>query len=65
MMWCVANYTNEGDTILDPFMGSGTTMVACVKLGRNGIGIEINPDYFAIAQRRIEEAQAQTVMDLR
>ena len=49
----------EGDTILDPFMGSGTTGVACVKLNRNFIGIEINPDYFRIAEKRIREAQMQ------
>jgi site-specific DNA-methyltransferase (adenine-specific) len=51
--------TKEGMTVFDPFMGSGTTGVACVKLGRNFIGCEINPDYFAIAQRRIAEAQLQ------
>ena len=55
----IQRYTNEGDTILDPFMGSGTTGVACVQLNRNFIGIEINPQYFEIAQRRIAEAQAQ------
>jgi site-specific DNA-methyltransferase (adenine-specific) len=59
MEWIIANYTNEGDTILDPFMGSGTTGVACVKLGRNFIGAEIHEPYFAIAQRRIAEAQLQ------
>jgi len=48
-----------GDTILDPFMGSGTTGVACVKTGRNFIGIEIDPDYYAIAEKRIAEAQMQ------
>jgi len=53
--WC----SDEGDTILDPFMGSGTTGVACVKTGRNFIGIEIDPDYFAIAEKRIAEAQMQ------
>jgi DNA modification methylase len=52
-------FTNEGDTILDPFMGSGTTGVACVQTGRNFIGIEIAPDYFEIAERRIKEAQMQ------
>lgn len=46
-------------TILDPFMGSGTTGVACVKLGRRFIGIEIEPKYFDIACRRIEEAYKQ------
>lgn len=46
-------------TILDPFMGSGTTLVACAKLGRKGIGIELDPDYFEIACRRVEEAYRQ------
>lgn len=46
-------------TILDPFMGSGTTLVACQKLGRNGTGIEIDPDYFDIACRRVDEATRQ------
>jgi site-specific DNA-methyltransferase (adenine-specific) len=47
------------NTILDPFMGSGTTGVACARLGRRFIGIEIEPRYFDIACRRIEEAQRQ------
>ena len=57
LMWQVTRWT-EG-TILDPFMGSGTTGVACVKLGRKFIGIEIEPKYFDIACRRIEAAYAQ------
>ena len=52
----------EGETILDPFMGSGTTGVACAKLGRKFIGIEIEPKYFDIACRRIEQAYAQPDM---
>lgn len=44
------------DTILDPFMGSGTTGVACVRTGRTFIGIEKEPKYFSIAVRRIREA---------
>jgi DNA modification methylase len=54
--------TNPADTILDPFMGSGTTGVACAELGRNFIGIEIDKDYFEIAKKRIETAYAQIVM---
>ena len=54
MCWCIG--FTAGDTILDPFMGSGTTGVACVKLGRKFIGIEIEPKYFDIACRRIDEA---------
>ncbi len=56
--------TKEGDTILDPFMGSGTTGVACVQTGRKFIGIEIDPDYFDIACKRIEAAQQQMRMPL-
>lgn len=52
--------TDRGDTIADPFMGSGTTGVACVKLGRKFIGIEIEPKYFDIAVRRIEAAMDET-----
>ena len=59
MKWILENYTEEGDTIFDPFMGSGTTGVACVQTERNFIGCEIDPDYFKIAERRIHEAQQQ------
>ena len=52
-------FSCEAETILDPFMGSGTTGVACAKLGRKFIGIEIEPKYFDIACRRIEEAWKQ------
>ena len=55
----IISWSNPGDTVLDPFMGSGTTGVACVKTKRDFIGIEIDPDYFAIAERRIAEAQKQ------
>ena len=55
MEWLVKTYTNEGDTILDPYMGSGTTMVACQNTNRNGIGIELDQHYFAIAKKRVEE----------
>ena len=52
-------YTNEGETVLDNCMGSGTTGVACANTGRKFIGIEKDAGYFAIAQRRIEQAQQQ------
>ncbi len=57
MRWCIDK--TRAHTILDPFMGSGTTGVACVKLGRKFIGIEIEPKYFDIACRRIEAAYKQ------
>ena len=59
MSWIVRRATKAGDLVLDPFMGSGTTGVACAKLGRKFIGIEIEPKYFDIACRRIEQAYAQ------
>ena len=55
----IVDSTNEGDTIFDPFMGSGTTGVAAIQLGRNFIGCEIDPDYFEIAEKRIKEAELQ------
>ena len=58
----VVSWTNGGDAILDPFMGSGTTGVACVKTGRKFIGIELDPDYFDIACKRVREAYAQPDM---
>jgi DNA modification methylase len=45
--------TKEGDTVLDPFMGSGTTAVAAKQLGRNFIGCEIDPEYRATAEKRL------------
>lgn len=58
MEWSIEFFPNAR-TILDPFMGSGTTGVACARLGRQFIGIEIEPKYFDIACRRIEQAQKQ------
>jgi len=62
--YLIRTYTNEGDTVLDITMGSGTTGVACVQTGRNFIGIEIDPTYYAIAERRIAEAQQQPRLEL-
>lgn len=59
--WCLS-FLPGAKTIVDPFMGSGTTGVACAKLGRRFIGIEIEPRYFDIACRRIEEAYRQPDM---
>lgn len=55
----LADFTNPGETILDPFMGSGTTGVACAKMGRKFIGIELDPKYFDIACERIDKAYRQ------
>lgn len=59
MSWCIQQLPHSAKTILDPFMGSGTTGVACANLGRKFIGIEIEPKYFDIACKRIERAYAQ------
>jgi DNA modification methylase len=59
MKWCIEALPASVATILDPFMGSGTTGVAAVKLGRRFIGIEIEPRYFDIACKRIEAALKQ------
>lgn len=59
MEYLIRTYTNPGDMVLDFTMGSGTTGVACVNTGRRFIGIERDPDYFALAERRIAEAQPQ------
>lgn len=58
MLWCVQQ-AGDAQIIMDPFMGSGTTGVACTNLGRSFIGIEREPKYFDIACRRIDDAQRQ------
>ena len=55
----IKTYTNKGDVILDFTMGSGTTMIACKNLNRNGIGIELDDKYFNIAKKRIENHVVQ------
>ena len=65
MRWCLETARiGLGKTVLDPYMGSGSTGVACMTTGRKFIGIEIDPDYFEIACRRIEAAQRQTRLEL-
>ena len=58
MEWCLG-FLPDAKTILDPFLGSGTTLVACQRMGRAGTGIELDPDYFAIACKRVDEAARQ------
>ena len=58
MEWCFG-FLPDVKTILDPFMGSGTTLVACQRMGRAGTGIELDPDYFDIACKRVDEAARQ------
>lgn len=62
MRWCIEQLPSDCKTIFDPFMGSGTTGVAAVKMGRNFTGIEIDPTYFDVSCRRIAEAVKQPDM---
>lgn len=55
--WLIKTYTNEGDTVLDNCMGSGSTIVAALNTGRNAIGIELDEKYFNIAKERIANVQ--------
>jgi len=55
----IISWSNEGDTVLDPFMGSGTTGVACVNTNRNFVGIELDSEYFSIAESRIRETEVK------
>lgn len=55
--WLIKTYTNEGDTVLDNCMGSGSTGVACINTNRNFIGIELDENYFNLAKNRIENAR--------
>ena len=60
MEYLIRTYTNEGETVLDNAMGSGTTGVACANTGRRFIGIERDETYFAIAKKRIADALASS-----
>ena len=59
--YLIKTYTNEGETVLDNVMGSGTTGVACKNLNRNFIGMELDEDYFNIAKERIENHEKENV----
>jgi len=56
--------SNEGDIVLDPFMGVGTTAVVCKKLNRNFIGFELNPNYIELANKRLKKLEAQEMSSL-
>lgn len=60
MEYLINTFSKRGDIILDPFLGSGTTLVAALNRGRRGIGMELNEEYIAIAERRIKESKQVT-----
>ncbi|TIL67226.1 MAG: site-specific DNA-methyltransferase, partial [Mesorhizobium sp.] len=62
MEWVLQETTQPGESVLDPYMGSGSTGVACLKLGRKFTGIEIDAGYFEIACDRVRKAYAQPDM---
>ena len=64
MEFFIKTYSNEGDTILDPFAGSASTAIACLNTNRNFIGFELNPEYYQKALKRIEIAKQNVQMNL-
>ena len=62
--YLIKTYTNEGDVVLDSFMGSGTTGVACINTGRRFVGMELDEKYFNIAKKRIKEATEKKKAEL-
>ena len=56
----VRMFSFVGDTVLDPFMGTGTTTLAALRWGRHSIGVELDPEYYELARKRVQEAQADS-----
>ena len=57
LQWLIQTYTDAEATVLDPFMGSGSTGVACLKAGRQFLGVELEPSYYAAAQSRLQNLE--------
>ncbi len=55
--WFIKLFTQPGDIVLDPFIGSGTTAVSAIQLGRNYVGVDINPEYIELTRARVAETQ--------
>ena len=64
MEYLIKTYTNENETVLDFTMGSGTTGLACLNTGRQFVGVEMDPEYFAVAVARLEQAIVSQDSDL-
>ena len=62
MMWLVETYTNEGDLVIDPFLGSGTTALACARTNRRFIGVEREEKYFTMAVERLQAPQTANLL---
>jgi len=60
--WFIKLFTKSGDVILDPFVGSGTTALAAINLGRHFVGIDVNPEYISLSNQRISETQLRLPM---
>ncbi|MGE0236069.1 DNA-methyltransferase [Methylocystis sp.] len=65
MKWCIASFSKPGDTVIDPFLGSGTTAVAAKLLGRNFIGVEQDEEYVAMARQRLRHVNDNHANDNR
>ena len=62
--WCIDKFSDQNDIVFDPFLGSGTTAVACAELDRQFIGVEISQEYCDIAQKRVDAVMNQTKLKL-
>ena len=61
--YLVRTYSNEGELVLDPCFGVGWTPVACCRTGRRFVGMELNPEYFAIAEKRLQDELGKTKIE--
>ena len=59
--WFINLFTKEGDTVLDPFMGSGTTLIVASRMRRNSIGIDVAPEYCEMVQKKIKAVELHLV----
>lgn len=60
--WLLSNYSKQGDIILDTHVGSASSLVACREMGHKYVGFEIDPDYYALAKKRVDAAENQMTL---